>query len=81
MIAILHVEDVWQPDREAEGKAVFKSASTAHPGVAYLMNRSNPWYVGGRLEGLQLPSHYDFKTLRQTPAELRALPERASRFA
>ena len=23
MIAILHVEDVWPPDREAEGKAVF----------------------------------------------------------
>jgi sulfate adenylyltransferase len=72
MIAILHVEDVWQPDRQTEGKAVFKSTSIAHPGVAYLMNRSNPWYVGGRLEGLQLPSHYDFKTLRQTPAELRA---------
>jgi sulfate adenylyltransferase len=72
MIAILHVEDVWQPDRQAEGKAVFKSTSVAHPGVAYLMNRSNPWYVGGRVEGLQLPSHYDFKGLRLTPAELRA---------
>jgi sulfate adenylyltransferase len=72
MIAILHVEDVWQPDRQAEGKTVFKSTSNAHPGVAYLMNKSNPWYVGGRLEGLQLPSHYDFKTLRSTPAELRA---------
>lgn len=73
MIAILHVEDVWQPDRAAEGKAIFNSSSEAHPGVAYLMNRSNPWYVGGRLEGLQLPSHYDFKALRQTPAELRAI--------
>ncbi|MEO6971219.1 MAG: bifunctional sulfate adenylyltransferase/adenylylsulfate kinase [Chthoniobacterales bacterium] len=72
MIAILHVEDIWQPDRQAEGKAVFNTTSNAHPGVAYLMNRSNPWYVGGRLEGLQIPSHYDFKTLRLTPAELRA---------
>jgi sulfate adenylyltransferase len=72
MIAILHVEDVWQPDRQAEAKAVFNSTSTAHPGVAYLMNRSNPWYVGGQLEGLQIPSHYDFKNLRLTPAELRA---------
>ncbi len=73
MIAILHVEDVWQSDRAAEGKAVFNSTSEAHPGVAFLMDRSNPWYVGGRLEGLQLPSHYDFKSLRQTPAELRAV--------
>jgi sulfate adenylyltransferase len=72
MVAILHVEEVWQADRQAEAKAVFNSTSTAHPGVAYLMNRSNPWYVGGRLEGLQIPSHYDFKNLRLTPAELRA---------
>ena len=72
MIAILHVEEVWQPDRSAEAKSVFGSTSQAHPGVAYLMNRSHPYYVGGRLEGLQLPSHYDFKTLRPTPAELRA---------
>lgn len=71
MIAILHVEDVWQPDRQAEAKSVFKTTSVAHPGVSYLTNRSNPWYVGGKLEGLQLPSHYDFKTLRLTPAELR----------
>ena len=72
MVAVLHVEDVWQPDLKAEAKAVFASTSEAHPGVAYLLKRGNPWYVGGRLEGLQLPSHYDFKALRQTPAELRA---------
>ncbi len=72
MIAVLHVEEVWQPDLKAEGKAVFNSTSEAHPGVAYLLKRGNPWYVGGRLEGLQLPSHYDFKSLRQTPAELRS---------
>lgn len=72
MIAVLHVEDVWQPDRRTEGKSVFGTTSQVHPGVGYLMNRSHPWYVGGRVEGLQLPSHYDFKSLRLTPAELRA---------
>jgi sulfate adenylyltransferase len=71
MLAVLHVEEVWQPDRQAEAKAVFGSTSAAHPGVDYLLNRSNPWYVGGKLEGLQDPSHYDFKSLRLTPAELR----------
>jgi sulfate adenylyltransferase len=71
MLAVLHVEDVWQPDRAAEGKAVFDSTSAAHPGVDYLLNRANPWYVGGKVEGLQAPSHYDFKSLRLTPAELR----------
>ncbi len=34
--------------------------------------RRNAVAVGGRLEGLQLPVHYDFRALRQTPAELRA---------
>src|SRR5690242_13359337 len=55
MLAVLHVEDVWQPNLEAEAKAVFGTVSTAHPGVNYLLKISNPWYVGGRIEGLQMP--------------------------
>jgi sulfate adenylyltransferase len=72
MLAVLHVEEVWQPDRKAEAQAVFNSTSKAHPGADYVMNKANPWYVGGRIEGLQMPSHYDFRALRLTPAELRA---------
>ena len=52
MLAVLHVEDVWQPDRKAEAKAVFNSTSAAHPGADYAINKSNPWYVGGRIEGV-----------------------------
>jgi sulfate adenylyltransferase len=72
MLAVLDVEEVWRPERKDEAQSVFGTTSTVHPGVDYLLNKSNPWYVGGKLEGLQLPSHYDFKTLRLTPAELRA---------
>src|SRR5947208_8343608 len=72
MLAVLYVEDVWQPDRKAEAQAVFATTSTLHPGVGYLLNRGDGWYVGGRVEGLQLPSHYDFRTLRLTPSDLRA---------
>ena len=72
MLAVMHVEDVWQPDRTAEAKAVFGSTSAAHPGADYAINKSNPWYVGGKVEGLQDPSHYDFRELRLTPAVLRA---------
>lgn len=72
MLAILHAEEIWKPDREAEAESVFKTASTDHPGVAYLLRQANSWYVGGRLEGLRLPSHYDFRPLRLTPADLRA---------
>jgi sulfate adenylyltransferase len=72
MLAVLNVEDVWQPDRQAEAKSVFGTASKAHPGADYAINKANPWYVGGKLEGLQPPAHYDFRSLRLTPAELRA---------
>jgi sulfate adenylyltransferase len=71
MLAVMHVEDVWQPDRTAEAKAVFGSTSAAHPGADYAINKSNPWYVGGKVEGLQEPSHYDFRELRLTPATVR----------
>ena len=67
MVAVLHVEEVWQPDRQAEAKAVFGSTSVAHPGADYAINKANPWYVGGKLEGTQIPSHYDFRNLRLTP--------------
>src|SRR5207244_6608764 len=48
MLAVLQVEDVWQPDRKAEAKAVFNTTSTVHPGLDYVLTKSNPWYVGGR---------------------------------
>ena len=72
MLAALHVEEVWQPDRKAEAKSVFNATSHLHPGADYAINKANPWYVGGRVEGAQAPSHYDFRALRFTPAELRA---------
>ncbi|HWY21017.1 MAG TPA: bifunctional sulfate adenylyltransferase/adenylylsulfate kinase [Candidatus Acidoferrum sp.] len=72
MLAVLSVEEIWQADRKAEAQAVFASTSAAHPGADYAINKSNPWYVGGKLEGTQIPSHYDFRNLRLTPAEVRA---------
>jgi sulfate adenylyltransferase len=71
MLAVLHVEEVWQPDLKAEAKAVFNTTSAAHPGADYLLNKGKPWYAGGRIEATQMPSQYDFRALRLTPAELR----------
>jgi sulfate adenylyltransferase len=72
MLAALSVEEVWQPDREAEAQSVFGTTNREHPGVAALLDRAHPWYVGGRIEGLQLPVHYDYHSLRLTPADMRA---------
>jgi sulfate adenylyltransferase len=71
MVAALQVTEVWRPDREAEAEAVFGTVDPTHPGVDHLLHRTNPWYVSGPLEVLQLPEHPDFRFLRRTPAELR----------
>lgn len=70
-LAILTVGELFRPDREAEARQVFGTTDRAHPGVAQLLDRSHPVYVGGRVEGIQLPRHFDFVGLRQTPRALR----------
>lgn len=72
MLAALHVDEIWQPDRLAEAESVYRTTDRHHPGVGYLLEQTHPWYIGGTLEGIRLPSHYDFRALRLTPAELRA---------
>lgn len=70
-LAVLTVDELWRPDREAEAQGVFGTGDRTHPGVAYLLEHSHPVYVGGRVEGLAEPSHYDFTHLRMTPRLLR----------
>ncbi len=70
-LAILHIEDMWKPDLKAEAKTVFGTVDETHPAVNYLLNFTNSVYVGGKLEGMTSPKHYDYQGLRDTPAELR----------
>jgi sulfate adenylyltransferase len=72
LLAVLTVDDVWEIDREAKATAVYGTTDRTHPGVAHLFERTNNFGVGGRLEGLEPPRHYDYVQLRHTPAELRA---------
>ncbi len=71
LVAVLEVGDVWQPDRRHEARRVFGSADEQHPGVFHLLHRTGPVYVGGRLYGIEPPTHYDFPQLRDSPRELR----------
>ncbi len=71
-LAVLDVAEVWTPDREREARQVYGTLESAHPGVDVVLNRRHPVYVGGRLRGLSLPIHYDFKYLRERPDEVRA---------
>jgi len=71
-IAIMTVSDKWTPDKENEAELVYGTQDIGHPAVNYLLNQSDEVYLGGKLEGLELPRHYDYKIQRHTPAELRA---------
>lgn len=76
LLAILHIEDIWPVEREKEAKAVYNTVDRSHPGVRYLFEAGRDYYLGGRMEVLHLPLHFDFKQFRLTPREVRALYEK-----
>ncbi|KAF1344641.1 bifunctional sulfate adenylyltransferase subunit 1/adenylylsulfate kinase protein-like protein [Delphinella strobiligena] len=69
-LAIITVEDVYQPDKNIEAKEVF-GGSPDHPAVKYLFETAGDYYIGGKLEAIDRLMHYDYVALRYTPAELR----------
>ncbi len=71
LLAVMHVEDIWPVDREKEAKKAYETMDTCHPGVYYLMKKSGDFYIGGRLEVISSPLHFDFKQLRLYPREVR----------
>ncbi len=73
LLAVMRIEDAWEIDREREAKAVFGTTDAAHPGVAYLYNVCRDYYLGGPLEVVRLPIHFDSRQLRKTPREVREL--------
>ena len=73
LLAIMHIEEIWPVDREKEAHNIYGTSSTHHPGVNYLYHRCNDYYVGGRIEVLNLPLRFDFKQSRLTPREVRAM--------
>lgn len=71
LLAIMHIEDIWQADKQREAQGVYSTSDVSHPGVRHLLNDVNDHYVGGRVEVISLPLHFDFKQLRRTPLEIR----------
>lgn len=71
MPAVLTIESIWRPDKDKEAELIYGTTDHQHPGVAYLYDNVKSVYIGGSVEGIQLPFHYDFEILRDTPEELR----------
>ncbi|KAJ1678268.1 Sulfate adenylyltransferase [Spiromyces aspiralis] len=72
-LAILYISDFYRPDKEREAIKLYGANDKAHPAVAYLWSHTNDTYVGGSVQAIAEPQHYDYVAARRSPAELRAL--------
>ena len=73
VIALLTIDDIWKPDFEEESMNVFGTTDQKHPGVDYLYNISHKNYIGGSLEKISDPLHYDHKSLRHSPNQIKKI--------
>ncbi|MGD9254101.1 MAG: adenylyltransferase, partial [Holophagae bacterium] len=71
MLARLAVDDVFEPDRRAEARALFGDRPANDPDVGYHLHRTTRFAAAGKVEGVQPPVHFDYRELRLSPHDLR----------
>ncbi len=71
ILAFMEVTDIWMPDKIKEAELVYGTSNIEHPGVAYLLQQTKKYYIGGQVTKVNLPTYYDFTELRKTPDELK----------
>lgn len=72
LLAIMTIEELYPWDPAVVAQHVLGTQDAKHP----LVNEMSRWgrlNAAGKLRVLQLPRHYDFRELRRTPAETRAV--------
>ena len=74
VVAILHVSDIYKPDKTHEAKQVLKTDDATHPGVKRLQSVGDT-YVGGRISVVNLPPPTKFAEYPSTPTQTRKLFE------
>ncbi len=70
LLAVMTVEEIYPWDKEECAQKAFGSTDLRHPLVAEMV-RWGSLNISGKLQVLQLPTHYDYKDLRLTPAQVR----------
>ena len=70
-IAKMTIESMWKPDLEKEAEQVYKTTNRFHPGVSFLLSSSNKFYLGGKIQKIKMPNHYDFGHYRMSPNDVR----------
>jgi len=68
-IAYMTVESIWEPDLNQEADQVYGTIDQSHPAVDYMFNMGNKVYMGGKIEKIAMPNHYDYRQYRLSPSE------------
>ena len=71
-IAYMTIESIWEPDLSFEAESVYKTNDITHPAVNYMFNIGHKVYIGGKIEKISTPNHYDYNKYRISPNEARA---------
>ncbi len=69
-VALLHLEDVYQPDKPREAQQVFRTTDDSHPGVRRL-NTVGDTYLGGTISVVNRPKATTFVPYRLDPTDTR----------
>jgi len=72
-IAYMTIESIWKPDLKREAELVYSTTDITHPAVNYMFNISNDVYIGGKVEKIALPNHYDYREYRLNPKDSKEL--------
>jgi sulfate adenylyltransferase len=67
-LAVMTVESRWEPDKAREAQGCYGTTSIEHPAVKMIATERGRIYLGGSIQGLELPSRV-FPC--KTPAEVR----------
>jgi sulfate adenylyltransferase len=55
-LAVFTVESKWKPNKPLEAKNCYGTTSIEHPAVQMITMERGKYYMGGKIEGLQLPT-------------------------
>ncbi len=72
-VAKMTIASIWEPNFDLEAKLVYGTLDQSHPAVNYLFSFSNKFYIGGKIEKISMPNHYDYRDLRLNPRDVKKI--------
>tara|TARA_B100000700_G_scaffold313592_2_gene398843 strand:- start:1211 stop:2380 length:1170 start_codon:yes stop_codon:yes gene_type:complete len=70
-LAVFDIEEKWEPNKVIEAKYCYGTTSLEHPAVRMITTERKRFYLGGKIQGLELPNRiFPCKTPKEVREEL-----------